>query len=61
MRKSNERGHVLKKETNLQNRTARPLEKRSISFRVWNALFWLGVFCLLFWRLVVMSKPGIVV
>lgn len=61
MRKSNERGHILKKETNLQNRTARPLEKHSISFRVWNALFWLGVFCLLFWRLVMMSKRGIVV
>lgn len=57
----NEGGLILKKETNLQDRTAGHLENCSTFFRVWNALFWLEVFCLLFWRLVVMSKHGIAV
>lgn len=54
-------GHILRKETDLQDRTARHLENYKTFFGVWNALLWLEGFCLLFWRLVVMSEHGIVV
>lgn len=61
MRLRKEGGHILKKETNLQDRNTSHLENCSTFFRVWNALFWLEWFCLLFWRLVVMSKHRLVV
>lgn len=61
VRMRKEGGHILKKETNLQDRTTSHLENCGTFFRVWNALFWLEWFCLLFWRLVVMSKHRLVV
>lgn len=44
-----------------QNYRASSLENGSTFFRVWNTPFWLRAFCLLFWRLVMMSIHRIVV
>lgn len=58
----NERRHVHFKEGNICRLELPGIWKNgSTFFRVWNALFWLEGFCLLFWRLVVMSKHRTVV